>query len=114
MQRFLFVAALLLASTAHGASEISLLELHKICDSTDERNQSACSGLLVGIVAGLQMGAAASRSGKAICLPGNFSPEQLKLILDKIVRDGPQFLSLPAIPGLMVPLQVAFPCLRGN
>jgi hypothetical protein len=51
--------------------------------------------------------------GKPICLPGNFSPERLKLMLDRIVNDRPDFASLPALPALAAALQASFPC-RGK
>jgi hypothetical protein len=34
----------------------------------------------------------------------------MNLILDKIIRDGPQFSNLEAVPGLVIPLQSAYPC----
>jgi Rap1a immunity proteins len=110
---FLSVAFLLWPMIAM-ADDLSLLQLHEICDSTDDRSKSACSGLLVGFVAGLQIGSAAAKQGKPICLPENFSPDQLKAVLDKLVRDVPQFLHLPAVPGLAVPLQTAYPCSRSK
>jgi hypothetical protein len=74
---------------------------------------STCSWLMVGFVAGLKIGSAAIKQRKPVCLPDNFSSDQLKFILD-IVRDAPHDLDLPAIPGLTVPLQAAYPCRRAN
>jgi hypothetical protein len=114
MRKTLLSVAFLLWPINAMADDLSLLQLHEICDSADDRSKSACSGLLVGFIAGLQMGSAATKQGKPICLPGNFSTDQLKSMLDKIVRDSPQFMHLPAVPGLTVPLQHAYPCRPSN
>jgi hypothetical protein len=114
MQKTLLSVAFLLWPLIAMADDLSLLQLHEICDSADDRSKSACSGLLVGFIAGLKMGNAATKQGKPICLPENFSPDQLNAVLDKLVRDVPQFLHLAAIPGLTVPLQNAYPCSRSK
>jgi hypothetical protein len=114
MQKALLSVAFLLCPLIAMADDLSLLQLHEICESTDDRSKSACSGLLVGFIAGLKMGSVATKQGKPICLPENFSPDQLKAVLDKLVRDVPQFLHLPAVPGLTVPLQNAYQCPRSK
>jgi len=108
--RCLLSAVVLLWSAGARADDTSVLLLHHICNDTDQRSQSACSGFLVGLIAGLQYGTKAAREGKAICLPDDFAPDKMKLMLDKIVKEKPEFAALPALPALAFALQSVFPC----
>lgn len=109
--RWLPSAAILLWSvSAMAEDDMSVMMLQHICSDTDQRSQSACSGFLVGLVAGLQLGTKTAQEGKPICLPSSFSPDKLKLMLDKIMNDKPEFAALPALPALALGLQSVFPC----
>ena len=110
MQKVLILFVFLLWPVAAIADEFSLLQLHHVCTDTDARSQSACSGFLAGYIAGLQMGVATAKQGKLICFPNNFSFDQIKLIIEKLLRDEPQVVNLPAHQVLTVALQHAIPC----
>jgi hypothetical protein len=92
------------------AGDVSLLQLYDICKDEDQPGRLACSGFLTGFLLGLKMGTQTSKEGKPICFPPNFSGSQLKLILDNIISDGPQWSSLPAAPALALALQATLPC----
>jgi Rap1a immunity proteins len=106
------LAVILLWSAGATAAqqEMSVLVLHHVCHDTDARSQSACSGFLVGLLAGLQMGTKMSREGKPVCVPGSVSPDQLIAMLDKIVNEKPEFAVLPGLEAIAAGLQVVFPC----
>lgn len=89
---------------------MSVLLLHHICHDTDARSQSACSGFLVGVLAGLRMGTKMSREGKAVCVPSTVTPDKLIMMLDKIVDEKPEFAALPGLEAITVGLQAVFPC----
>lgn len=111
LRLLLLLAALLLSSAgAMADDEFSLLVLHKICTSDEAPAKSACAGFMAGFVGGLRVGTNSALEGRPICLPSNISFEQLSLILDKIYRDGPQYLNLPAAPAFGYAVGVAFRC----
>jgi Rap1a immunity proteins len=110
----LCLLAFLLWPIAANAEGMTLLQLNDICSSNDERDQAGCTGFMAGFFAGLIAGQIAAKDKKTICFPDKFTPPQLNLILKKIVRDGPQFLNLEAVPALTLPLQIAYPCRRSN
>jgi hypothetical protein len=110
MLRWLPLMAFLLWSVSAMADDVSLLQLHNICKDEDQPGRLACSGFLTGFLVGLKMGTQTSKEGKPICFPSNFSGEQMKLILDNIISDGPQWSSLPAAPALTFALQATLPC----
>jgi len=90
--------------------EMSVLVLHHICHDADPRSQSACSGFLVGLLAGMQMATKMSREGKPVCVPESVTPDKLVLMLDKIVNEKPEFASLSGLEAIAVGLQTIFPC----
>jgi hypothetical protein len=110
--RRLLSAMLLLWSAGALAEErdMSVLVLDQICHDADLRSQSACSGFLIGLLAGLQMSTKMSRKGKPVCVPGSVTPDKLILMLDKIVNEKPEFAGLPGLEAIAVGLQVEFPC----
>jgi hypothetical protein len=101
---------LLLSVVTANADALTLSQLHELCHSTEVRDSAACAGFMSGFVQGIQQGQQAAAEGKTICFPDGFKIAQMNLILDKIIRDGPQFTNLEAIPGLVIPLQISFPC----
>jgi hypothetical protein len=50
----LLLTATLFGSPSAKADDLSVLMLHHICHDKEGRSQSACSGFLVGFMAGLQ------------------------------------------------------------
>jgi hypothetical protein len=98
------------ASATAEQQDMSVLVLHHVCHDTDQRSQSACSGLLVGLLAGLHMSAQMSREGTPLCLPATLMPDKLILMLDKIVDEKPEFASLPGLEAIVRGLQAVFPC----
>jgi hypothetical protein len=97
-------------ANAQEQNDLSVLMLHHICHDSDPRSQSACSGFMVGVLAGLQMGSKMSREGKPLCLPSTVGPDKLVQMLDKIVNDKPEFASLPSLEAIAIGLQSIFPC----
>jgi hypothetical protein len=110
MLRWLPLTAVLLLSVGAMAGDMSLLQLHDICKEEDPHGGLACSGFLTGFLLGLKMGTQTSKEGKPICFPPNFSVNQMQLILDNIISDGPQWSILPAAPALALALQATFSC----
>jgi Rap1a immunity proteins len=103
-------------SCSHGAIaedddiSLSVLMLHHVCHDSDPRSKSACSSFLVGFIAGLQMNGKMAREGKPVCPPGGITSDYLISVLDKIIKEKPEFAALPALDALGVGLQTAFPC----
>ena len=110
MLRWLPLMAVLLWSVSAAAGDVSLLQLRDICKDEEQHGGLACYGFLTGFLLGLKMGTQTSKEGKPICFPQTFSVDQMKLILDNIVNDGPQWSSLPAAPALALALQANLPC----
>jgi Rap1a immunity proteins len=110
--RWLPLVAILLWPLSAKAEEqdMSVLLLHHICHDTDPRSQSACSGFLIGVLAGLQMGTKMSREGKPVCVPNTITPDKLIFMLDKIVNEKPEFAALPGLEAIGIGLQSVFPC----
>ena len=90
--------------------DMSVLVLHHICHDADPRSKSACSGFLVGLLAGMQMATKMSREGKPVCVPESITPDKLVLMLDKIVNEKPEFATLPGLDAIAIGLQAIFPC----
>jgi hypothetical protein len=110
MQRFLLSLMFLSLPVSANADALTLSQLHELCHSAEIRDSAACAGFMSGFVQGIQQGQQAAADGKTICFPDGFRIPQMNLILDKIVRDGPQFSHLEAVPGLVIPLQFSYPC----
>jgi hypothetical protein len=90
--------------------DMSVLLLHHICHDTDPRSQSACSGFLIGLLAGLQMSTKMSFEGKRVCVPDMVTPDKLIAMLDTIVTKKPEFASMPGLEAIAIGLQSVFPC----
>jgi hypothetical protein len=110
--RWLLLAAILVWPLSAKAEnqEMSILLLDHICHDTDPRSQSACSGFLTGLLAGLEMGTKMSREGKPVCVPNTVTLESLKRLLDKIVNEKPEFAALPGLEAIAIAQQSVFPC----
>jgi len=108
----LLMAILLWPVVARAANEtgMTLSQLHEFCSSTDTTDTVSCTAYFAGFIQGIEVESAGAENGKPICFPENISVDQVKLFLDKIARNGPQYLSLPAAPALAIALQAAFPC----
>jgi hypothetical protein len=110
MLRGLPLMAVLFWSVSAVAGDVSLLQLRDICKDEEEHGGLACSGFLTGFLVGLKMGTQTSKEGKPICFPRTFSADQMRVILNNIINDGPQWSNLPAAPALALALQANLPC----
>src|SRR5262245_32805836 len=115
--RLLLLAVILLCIGAAKASDrpsMTLLQLHSFCASKDSTDNISCVAFFSGFIQGLKFGTSGTQAGKPFCLPDNITVDQGILILNKIVRDGPQFAGLEAVPALALYFQSAFPCPRSR
>ena len=111
MRRLFSIALILWSVGAEAANDspMTLLQLHSFCASKDN---ISCVAFFSGFIQGLRFGTSGTKEGNPFCLPDNMTTEQAILILNKIVREGPQFAGLPAVPALAYAFQKSFPCPR--
>jgi hypothetical protein len=73
------------------------MELYNYCDSKIVEIQSGCEMYVFGFFEGYAVAQQARETGYAlICLRGGESPVQLRLIVQKAMRDHPEILNYPA------------------
>ena len=122
MTRFAIVLlALLIASPAKAASEMTAGDLYSLCTSADESDLSACNFYVFGVVQGVILGSAMTANRKfveknntVICLPDAVSRNQMVAIVRDTLRMTfavyPRDRDLPAAGVVTAVFLQKFPC----
>ena len=84
----LALLALLLATPAKAATEMTACDLYSLCTSADESNLTACNFYVIGVVQGVILGSTMTANRKfvekkntVICLPDAVSQNQMVAIV---------------------------------
>ena len=96
-------------------------DLNKACTSASGTpGDSVCKTWVSGFYSGLamaQVDASTNHKVPATCLPsgsGAASTDQMRLIIQKFMRDNPQLLNQPMEMVAFLAIQGAFPCPKSN
>jgi hypothetical protein len=104
MTRFvLLLIFLLVASSAKAqipqTSNLTGNWLYTVCAASDQQGQVICrmwiSGFQVGIISSQNL-AQVNKLKPASCIPHDVTADQVKLIIEKFLRDNPQYMQLSA------------------
>ena len=117
----LALLALLLASPAKAASEMTAGDLYSLCASADESDLSACNFYVFGVVQGVILGSTMTANRKfveknntVICLPDAVSRNQMVAIVRDTLRMTfavyPRDRDLPAAGVVTAVFLQKFPC----
>ena len=120
MTRFvLLLIFLLVASSAKaqfdqtGTSNLTGNWLYTVCAANDQRGQLICQMWIRGFQAGIissQNLAQVNKLKPASCIPQGVTADQAKLIIEKFLKDNPQYMQLSAETVASYALVIAFPC----
>ena len=87
--------------------------LYTVCATSDQQGQLICQMWVSGFQAGIlssQNLAQVNKLKPASCIPNNVTADQAKLIIEKFLRDNPQYMQLSAEMVATYALVIAFPC----
>jgi hypothetical protein len=118
MTRFvLLLIFLLVASSAKAqipqTSNLTGNWLYTVCAASDQQGQVICrmwiSGFQAGIISSQNL-AQVNKLKPASCIPHDVTADQVKLIIEKFLRDNPQYMQLSAEMVASYALVIAFSC----
>jgi hypothetical protein len=115
MRRFVLVLILLLTASSAKAQNSNLAGnwLYTVCGASDQQGQLICKMWVSGFQAGMvssQNLARVSKIKPASCIPYDLTADQTKLVIEKFLRDNPQYMQLSAEMVAAYALVIAFPC----
>jgi hypothetical protein len=101
-------AGFLICEAADASSHLSAQEPWDRCSGKfGSAGETACVTYIEGLTAGIELGQAA---GKRWCFPEGGTIEQARLIIEKVMREHPEFLHEDAATVAAAALISAFPC----
>jgi Ssp1 endopeptidase immunity protein Rap1a len=115
MTRFALVLIFLLTALSAKAQNSKLAGnwLYTVCGASDQQGQLICKMWISGFQAGMissQNLAQVNKLKPASCIPYDLTADQAKLIIEKFLRDNPQYMQLSAEIVATYSLMIAFPC----
>jgi hypothetical protein len=115
MRRFVLLLIFLLMVSPAKAQNSNLAGnwLYTVCATSDQQGQLICKMWISGFQAGMFSSQELARVNKlkpASCIPNNVTGDQAKLIIEKFMRDNPQYMQLSAEVVAAYALVIAFPC----
>jgi len=116
MTRFVLLLILLAASQAKAqipqTSNLTGNWLYTVCSASDQKGQVICqmwiSGFQAGIISSQKL-AQVNKLKPASCIPYDVTADQTKLIIEKFLKDNPQYVQLSAEMVASYALVIAFP-----
>ncbi len=118
MTRFVLLLIFLLTASSANAQlaqtpNLTGNWLRTVCATSDQRGQVICqmwiSGFQAGIISSQNL-AQVNKLKPASCIPNNVTADQAKLIIEKFLKDNPQYMQLSAETVATYALVIAFPC----
>jgi len=121
MTRFVLLLIFLLAASSAKAQTSNLTGtpnltgnwLYTVCATSDNKGQVICqmwiSGFQAGIISSQKL-AQVNKLKPASCIPYDVTADQAKLIIEKFLKDNPQYMQLSAEMVASYALVIAFPC----
>jgi hypothetical protein len=115
MPRFVLLLIFLLAASSAKAQTSNLTGnwLYTVCATSDPKGQTICqmwiSGFQAGIISSQNL-AQVNKLKRASCIPPDVTADQAKLIIEKFLKDNPQYMQLSAEMVASYALVIAFPC----
>jgi Rap1a immunity proteins len=115
MTRFVLLLIFLLVASSAKAQTSNLTGnwLYTVCATSDQQGQLICqmwiSGFQAGIISSQNL-AQVNKLKPASCIPYDVTADQAKLIIEKFLRDNPQYMQLSAEMVATYGLVIAFPC----
>jgi hypothetical protein len=106
----LMIALSLSGTTTSVYAQATGAQLNEICESKDQISRGNCFAYLRGISEGLKVGQFLLSRRQGICFPAGLTPEQIRLIVEKEIRDHPAELSDSAITVVTNSMIEAFSC----
>jgi Rap1a immunity proteins len=115
MTRFVLVLIFLLIASSAKAQNSNLTGnwLYAVCTTRDQQGQLICKMWISGFQAGMfssQELAQVNKLKPASCIPHGVTGDQAMLIIEKFMRDNPQYMQLSAEMVAAYALVIAFPC----
>ena len=117
---FCLLGTPMLVFAATGTS-VSGTSLYQQCTAAPETEANhLCEVWVIGFTTGLtdtQAMIAAKHGAPVTCIPlgeGGASPDQVRLIIEKFMRNYPQLLNYPADIVALKAINLAFPCSKSN
>jgi hypothetical protein len=115
MTRFVLVLIFLLTADSAKAQNSILAGnwLYTVCGASDQQGQVICKMWISGFQAGMissQNLAQVNKLKPASCIPSDLTADQAKLIIEKFLKDNPQYMQLSAALVASYALVIAFPC----
>ena len=91
--------------------------LYEFCDGPDgpnSMNSVACTAFIRGVMRGLEMAQSLSAKGVSFCMPKGATMLQLRLAVQKYIRDHPMSNTDDAGAIAATALAIAYPCPKSN
>ena len=114
MLRAIVIATLLgsVGTLPSPATAMSGNDLYRYCigEPAEPVAQIGCIAFIGGFIEGLGIGQEMQRTGKPICAPEGLNAGQARLMIEKRMREHPEFLHFKANEIAGAALLAAFPC----
>ena len=119
MRKFLLVAMAVVMVMGISRTAEAVVTTNKMlgyCESENTSERIMCMGYLAGFLQGIDVGSKVRKLGAQLCLPRNFSADQLHKMFVKKTNEMPEKLHLPAAEFLYAYAAEPFlkPTAKGN